>query len=244
MSWFANWFNSPFYHILYKNRDETESKFFIDNLTKKLDIKLNHHVLDLACGKGRHAIYLNSKGYKVTGVDLASESIAHAQQFRNESLDFFVHDMREPLSQKYDIILNLFTSFGYFAEENDNQKAIQSMAQSLNPKGILLIDFLNTQKVIQQLIPYEEKTLDNITFYIRKKITDNFIEKEIRFEHLGQEYEFTERVKALTLIDFEKYFSKSNLKITSLLGNYSCEPYDSINSDRLIIVGEKSSSLQ
>ncbi|MCB0512464.1 MAG: class I SAM-dependent methyltransferase, partial [Bacteroidetes bacterium] len=76
-NWFELWFNSPFYHILYKNRDQNEANIFIDNMITKLKMDYGK-ILDLACGKGRHAYYLAEKGFDVIGVDLAENSIKYA----------------------------------------------------------------------------------------------------------------------------------------------------------------------
>ena len=76
MSWFVNWFDSPYYHLLYKNRDEKEAQVFIDNLIEKLQLKKGSKLIDIACGKGRHATYFNKKGMNVVGVDLSKNSIA------------------------------------------------------------------------------------------------------------------------------------------------------------------------
>ena len=78
MSWFANWFDSPYYHTLYKNRDEKEAQVFIDNLVQHLQSPKGSTLIDIACGKGRHATYFNSLGLDVVGVDLSPNSIASA----------------------------------------------------------------------------------------------------------------------------------------------------------------------
>ena len=77
--WYASWFDTPYYHILYKDRDYTEAQGFMDNLTNYLNIPEGGKILDLACGKGRHSVYLNSLGYDVTGVDLSEKSINHTK---------------------------------------------------------------------------------------------------------------------------------------------------------------------
>ncbi|MFI0492366.1 SAM-dependent methyltransferase, partial [Flavobacterium sp.] len=116
-NWFASWFDTPYYHILYKERNDHEAQIFMDNITHYLNLPENAKVLDLACGKGRHSIYLNQLGYEVVGADLSENSIAEANKSQNETLKFQVHDMRETFDDKFDAIFNLFTSFGYF--END-----------------------------------------------------------------------------------------------------------------------------
>ena len=110
-NWFKEWFNTPYYHILYKHRNDEDAQFFMRNLTRYLNLPKSAHILDLPCGKGRHAIYLNSLGYRVTGKDLSEKSIRHAKQFENECLNFKVHDMRKPFQNQYDAVFNLFTSF-------------------------------------------------------------------------------------------------------------------------------------
>ena len=153
MSWFATWFDSPYYHLLYKNRDEKEAQVFIDNLIEKLQLKKGSKLIDIACGKGRHATYFNKKGMNVVGVDLSPNSIASAKQNENNNLQFSVHDMREVYKENhFDIVTNLFTSFGYFENKDDEQKAINAMAENLKTDGVLIIDFMNIKKVIANLI--------------------------------------------------------------------------------------------
>jgi len=120
--WFQHWFNSPYYHILYQQRDHAEAEFFIDNLCAYLKPAANARLFDIACGRGRHSIYFNSKGFDVTGIDLSIASIKYAKQYENKQLHFYVHDMRYLFYVNYfDIALNLFTSFGYF--ETDQERA-------------------------------------------------------------------------------------------------------------------------
>ena len=79
--WFQSWFNTPYYHILYQNRDYKEAELFIKNLVRYLNLDaLDDSILDLACGQGRHSIFLNSLGFRVTGIDLSEKSIKHANE--------------------------------------------------------------------------------------------------------------------------------------------------------------------
>jgi SAM-dependent methyltransferase len=238
MEWFSEWFNSPYYHVLYKNRDFKEAESFIENLIHNQHFETNQQFLDLACGKGRHAIYLNSKGFKVLGLDIAPESIVEAQQSANKTLHFAVHDMRNSLQPygKFDFILNLFTSFGYFEQDADNFKTIQAIKSALQPGGTLILDFMNTEKVIQNLVPHEVKTIDNITFNITRKLENGFIIKQIQFEDLNRAYLYEERVCALSKAHFENYFAAAGLKIQTMYGNYELDPYDKNNAPRMIFV--------
>src|SRR6185295_11720123 len=99
--WFEAWFDSPYYHVLYKQRDEPEAQAFLDNLIKLLKPPKTARILDVACGRGRHALYLNKKGYQVFGFDLSKKNIDYNKQFENNNLQFFVHDMREAFRVNY-----------------------------------------------------------------------------------------------------------------------------------------------
>lgn len=235
-NWFSSWFDTPYYHILYKNRGEEEAREFMRNLVSFLKLPEKAEILDLACGKGRHSIFLNKLGYDVTGVDLSANSIAYARQFENQNLKFDTHCMCKPLSQKFDAVFNLFTSFGYFEEEEDNFKAIQAIKDELKPNAYGVIDFMNVKKVIRKLIPSEVKTVKDIDFHISRKVEEGFILKNILFQDQGKEHFYTEKVRALELEDFREYFSKAGLELLHCFGNYQLEEYDEEQSDRLILV--------
>jgi SAM-dependent methyltransferase len=238
--WFASWFDSPYYHTLYKNRNYDEAESFIDKLIAILDPPQQARFLDLACGKGRHSFFLNKHGFDVTGVDLSPASIKSASAFENESLHFYVHDMRRLFRTNYfDFILNLFTSFGYFEHERDEAATIDAVAKGLKPGGVFVIDFFNAAKVKANLKAFDEIVMENIRFQIRKKEESGYIFKTIEFSDKGKHYHFEERVRALTLPDFEKYFDACGLKTVHLWGGYDLSPFDADHSDRLIIAAKK-----
>ncbi len=234
--WYTSWFDTPFYHILYKDRDYEEASFFMKKLTSFLNLSEKSKILDLACGKGRHAKYLNKIGYNVTGVDLSVSSIEYAKQFESENLHFEVYDMCLPYPDKFDAVFNLFTSFGYFEKENDNLRTIKSIKEELKPNGFGVIDFLNTNYVKNNLVPTEVKTVEGIDFYIHRYLEDGYIFKDIRFTHENERYFYTERVKALTLEDFKTYFFEAGVKLVSCFGDYQLNEFDEKNSERLILI--------
>lgn len=238
--WFQNWFSSPYYHILYHQRNDEEAEFFIDNLCTFLKPAENFQLLDIACGRGRHAVYLNKKGYDVTGIDLSNASIKFAKQFENENLQFYVHDMRYTFYINYfNIAFNLFTSFGYFETENDHIKALKAFHKSLKKSGILVLDYFNSEKIMRNLAHQEVKHIDGIDFYIIKKIANGKIIKSISFEHKNKDFAFKEEVKAFTKSDFERMFEKSGFRILNHFGDYALNPFDENKSDRLIFICQK-----
>lgn len=238
--WYHNWFNSPYYHILYKQRDEEEAELFMDNLCALLTPPKEAQLLDIACGRGRHAIYLNKKGYDVTGIDLSEESIKHATLHENAHLHFFVHDMRNLFYiNHFDFAFNLFTSFGYFENRNDNNKAMRAFASTLRQGGKLVLDFMNTQKIINSLVIKETKESEGIVFHINRKVENGFIVKEIIFADHDKNFAFKEEVQALMQSDFEDYFKRNGLEVERIFGDYELNPFDTAHSDRLIFVCRK-----
>lgn len=235
-TWYASWFDTPYYHILYKDRDYDEAQLFIDNLSQYLNLPEDAKVLDLACGRGRHSIYLNKLGHNVIGADLSENSIAYAKQFENDTLKFEVHDMRKPFDEKFDTILNLFTSFGYFPEEEDNITTLKAIQSSLTEYGLAVMDFMNAEKVIKNLVPTEIKTVEGIDFHITRKYENGFIYKNIKFEDNGESFDFTERVRALTLQDFETMMEKADIYLLDIFGNYKLQKFHNQESDRLIMI--------
>lgn len=234
--WFASWFNTPYYHILYKDRNYAEAGLFMENLTQYLNLPENAKILDLACGRGRHSKYLNKLGYNVIGADLSEKSIAEASKFSNQNLHFVVHDMREPFAEKFDAVFNLFTSFGYFENDEDNLTTLKAIKNSLNEYGFAVIDFMNVDYVLKNLIPEETKTIDGIDFHIKRYEKDNQIYKDISFADNGSEYNYTEKVKALRLENFESLMQEAGIHLLDIFGDYKLHKFDKKQSERLIMI--------
>ncbi len=238
--WFAEWFDSKYYHILYKNRNHQEAEAFLSKLISFLKPNLSDTIIDLACGKGRHSIYLNKLGYNVTGVDLSANSINEANTFANENLKFEMADLRNlPYNNAFEIGLNLFTSFGYFESDEVNKEVFSQFNKILKPNGIILVDFLNASKIFAQTNNVETKEIEGIQFLINKKIENNRVIKTIEFSDNGNKNFYSESVQLLELRDFEKLVEQTSFKLLHVFGNYHLDPYNQELSDRLIIVAQK-----
>ncbi len=235
--WYKNWFNTPYYHILYKDRNDREAELFIRKITKFLELPKTTHILDLPCGKGRHSKFFNSLGYQVTGADLSENSIAFAKQFENDKLSFKVHDMLVPFVNSYDVIVNLFTSFGYF-DNVQNKRVLQNIKNALNPNGYFIFDFLNARYIKENLISNEIKVVDSIPFYIERSITNGEIIKNISFAADGQNFSFSEVVKYLDVETIKNMLQEVGFEISSIFGDYELNPFDEASSERLVIVAQ------
>jgi SAM-dependent methyltransferase len=151
-----------------------------------------------------------------------------------------VHDMREPFRQNYfDAVLNLFTSLGYFSDECDNEKVFKNVDQALKPGGLFVIDFFNSNKVLESFHNEYTEKRGGITFQIKKQVINKRINKHIEFNCGKEEYYFEEQVSLLTLADFENFSKNTHLKLENTFGNYHFEKFEPLHSERLIVIFRK-----
>ncbi|KAA3621577.1 MAG: class I SAM-dependent methyltransferase [Bacteroidetes bacterium] len=238
--WFEAWFDSPYYHLLYKKRDESEAQEFIDKLLVYLDPSPRATMLDLACGKGRFSRYLADKGYLVTGLDLSVNNIEFARQFEAVNLSFFTQDMRKVFRVNYfDFIFSFFTSFGYFESVKDDLKSLQSVSKGLKDGGVYVLDFFNSEFVISNLIEKELKTVAGVDFQIDKWIKGPHVFKSITIDDNGNIHKFQERVRLFRLDELQHLVEKSGMKIIKVFGDYTLSDFDPENSQRMILVIKK-----
>lgn len=240
--WYKSWFNSPYYHKLYFERDESEAERFITRLLAHLQPAPGSRMLDIACGRGRHARFLASGGFDVTGIDLSFESIAYAKQFETDNLHFFQHDMRLPSWVNYfDYAFNFFTSFGYFDTRREHDDAIRTIAQSVKPGGYLVFDYLNVHYTEDRLVHNEVKQIEGVDYEIHRWHDDSFFYKRIIVTgQLPEEkFEHTEKVAKLSLGDFNDMFAYQNVQIQEVFGDYQLSDYHVSTTPRLIMIARK-----
>jgi SAM-dependent methyltransferase len=238
--WFELWFDTSYYNLLYKNRDTKEACLFIDRLIDFIKPDYGSSFLDLACGSGRHSIYLAEKGFTVTGIDISKNSIEKAKTTQLPNLTFLTHDMRSPLPNiPYDYVLSLFTSFGYFDNVNDDEKVLQNAYDSLMENGLFVFDFMNSVNVKNTLVASEVKTESEIIFFITRKIESGKIIKTIKFSDKGDNYEFNEKVSLYHHTEVEKMIKTAVFFIEERFGDYLLKDFDESSSKRLIILARK-----
>ncbi|HKK45969.1 MAG TPA: class I SAM-dependent methyltransferase [Balneolaceae bacterium] len=242
MDWFEKWFDSPLYEKLYANRDEAEAARLVELLEETLPLGECSKILDLGCGRGRHSINLSKKGYDVTGIDLSEEAIATArekvQNLGLRHIRFEVRDMRHPLPETFDAIVNLFTTFGYFRTDEENASVFESVQKMLKPGGIFVLDYLNANKVRKSFVPSEKGEFKNIHYEIERYISDNSIHKDIEFsgDNIGGTKKYSERVKLYDCSWFKRKMAEHDLVIDQVYGDYEGHDFDPDSSSRLLII--------
>lgn len=245
MSWFEEWFDSPLYEKLYAYRNKNEANKLADLIEREIPASDFPHILDLGCGRGRHSITLAERGYSVLGIDLSKEVIKKASDIARErglkNLHFEVGDMRRPLDKKFDAVVNLFTSFGYFLRDNENARVIKSVETMLDESGVFILDYLNAYKVSENLIPEENEEFQDLMVHIQREIRGNMVYKHIRFtgEDINKPIEYHERVKLYELDWFKNVFEEYGFELITVYGSYDGETFDKEKSPRLLMVARK-----
>lgn len=242
MDWFEEWFDSPLYEKLYADRDEVEATRLVELLVETLDLNKCSKILDLGCGRGRHSISLNKKGYRVKGIDLSPQAIKTAREkVKNlglENISFEVRDMRNPLPETFDAIVNLFTTFGYFSTDQENAKVLDSVVSMLEPDGVFVLDFLNAEKVKKSYRPSDSGFFQGIEYNVSRYIKNGAIYKDIEFigDRVNGHRKYSERVKLYGLDWFKEEMEKRNLHIEHVYGDYRGNDFDPETSPRLLII--------
>jgi SAM-dependent methyltransferase len=231
-------------HMFTDERAEKESAF----VASALDLKPGAQVLDLCCGQGRHAVQLAKRGLKVTGLDLNPDYVELAQKAAlagNVSIEPVVADMRAiPFHNKFEAILNMYSSFGYLESEAEDLKVLQSAAKALQAGGVLLLDMLNREWAIDNYIPNDWHTGTDGTLYVERRDLDlatsrmhvHFIvvdPKGGRRESIGH------NIRLYTLTEMTRLLDRVGFQVTAVFGGFEHEAY-SIGTRRMIIIARKS----
>ena len=237
--WFESWFDTPYYHLLYKNRDDREAQNFLDLILAQIPINPPASILDLACGKGRHAIYLAQKGFDVTGMDLSPANIAAASQSSHEHLRFEIKDMRDDLgNDRFDAVFNLFTGFGYFETDEENFSVFENVKNALKTNGYFLFDYLNEPYVRSLTTDVTEFDIEGIQFSTQKEFHGRTVIKRIEVSDGDAKYHFSEQVNMYQKQEIIDQLQTVGLTIEKIWGNYDLQPHENL-SPRLIVIAKK-----
>lgn len=239
MAWYQNWFDTEYYHSLYQHRDESEAEQLVQKISDSFPASKYPLLCDAACGKGRHAKSFADKGFKVDAFDLSANSIAEAKKHEAPNLHFFEHDITQDFGvNKYDIITNLFTSFGYFDLGVFDLKALSAINDAIKPEGVFVQDYLNAN-LVQPDDMWQVKKIDGFLFRTKKVIEGNKVIKKIEVVDQGIKHEFQEQVALFRLREFDQMYKTSQFEILNVYGDYKFNSFVPDESPRLILVSKK-----
>ncbi len=232
-----DWFSSPYYGILYRHRNDDEARGFMQALMEKGVLPNKSDVLDLCCGNGRHSRFLAELGMNVTGIDISEQKIEEARTHSDSTIDFRVADMRDlNLSKAFDVILNLFTSFGYFDSRTDNLRVLNGIHGHLKPGGHFVLDYFNAGKVKAALPHRGGAMCGDVQIRFHKYEDVGMVIKDIEVKDGETIHHFREKVQLIEEPEFIKLLNEVGFEVLHIFGNYSLEPFQPIESDRLILI--------
>ena len=241
--WFRSWFNSEEYLEVYQHRNEEDARKLLSLIIQNTSLKVNSLILDAACGAGRHLIDLTAKKFNAFGFDLSMNLLRKAKLDSKEKsiqLNVFCSDIRNvALKQKFDLILNLFTSFGYFYTDTENFLFVMNAFELLNDGGIYVLDYFNANYLIQNLVSESRKHFGCKTIIEKRKIADERVVKEIIICHNGSENSYFESVQLYSKEKIIDEFQKIGFKMQRVFGDYEGSKFDENNSPRLILFFRK-----
>ncbi len=241
--WFENWFNSEEYLDVYNHRNSEDAEKLMNLILKAIPLKKEAKVLDAACGTGRHSIILAKKGFDVTAFDL-SKTLLNIGKSKAEELglniNFINADIRKFfLDIQFSLIINLFTSFGYFETDKENYSFVKNAFTMLQKDGLYVLDFLNKTYVEKNLIPRSEKKVNNKVIIENRKISAGRVIKNIQILEGENQLNYVESVRLYSADDIVENFEDIGFKIEKIFGSYSGEEYSKEDSQRLIIIFKK-----
>lgn len=262
--WFEEWFASDYYLKLYSHRDTDEADACIDLILRATGFTepqqgRRRRALDLASGPGRHAIALARRGFDVTAVDLSPTLLRHAQHEAEEAgvaVDFIESDMRDiEFDGEFDLGVQLFTSFGYFDDEDDDMLVLRHVRTSLRDGGYYALDLINEQHLRRNLVSQSTRSFDGILALEERWIEAGRVNKRIVIPgsrrgssehgaHVADEpgaspvndVRFTETVRLFAPATIERMLRDAGLVPTSWFGDYDGSSYDATDSTRMIVV--------
>jgi cyclopropane fatty-acyl-phospholipid synthase-like methyltransferase len=241
--WFEEWFNTEEYLDVYLHRNKADAEKLVSLILKNIELQPEANVIDLACGTGRHSILFAEKGFNVTAVDLSENLLNVARKTAREQklkIEFVNADLRKfCIASKYDLAINLFTSFGYFEDEEENLSFFSEAFELLNNKGYFIIDFFNTNFIRQNLIPYSEDLINGQKIIQERKIVGNRVVKKILITKNGTRKNFMESVRMYSDRDLISTIQNNNFRIEKVFGDYNGSKFDLNSSPRIIIISSK-----
>lgn len=239
--WFETWFDSPEYDLVYQHRTREEADRFVNLLISTLALPKGSRVVDIACGRGRHALAFARNGMDVHGYDLSERALRIAKEraeLENLRLSLYAHDKRVPVCTSCaDLVVNLFTAFGYFATDEEHRNALRAMLHAVKPGGYFVQDFLNPEFVRAHLEPESRQDLGGLRVDIQRRVEHGRVHKTLTVFREYERYTFEESVALLTPEKITQWLQEAGFTLLHHWGTYDGQPW-SPNSPRSILIAQ------
>lgn len=243
MTWYKDWFNSEYYLKVYKHRDESEAERLVGLIEDNVNLDPQSAVLDMACGAGRHAIAFAKKGFNVTAVDLSQRLLEEAKKNTIDAgvnIDFVLSDILDfQTDKKFDLVVNLFTSIGYFKDDEENYAVLKKANSLLGEEKYFVLDYFNKDFLLKNLVPTSIISENGLKITQNRSIEGNRVVKKIIIENDGSFQEFYESVRLYSFEETKSIVERAGFKIIKEVGDFYGNPYKIESSPRLILIARK-----
>ncbi|MBW4571533.1 MAG: class I SAM-dependent methyltransferase [Tolypothrix carrinoi HA7290-LM1] len=223
----------------------------VDGIINLLGLSRGDKILDLCCGYGRHSINLAQRGYQIVGQDLSEVFLHRAKEdakAHDVEVQWIHKDMRDiPFKNTFDAAINMFTAFGYFENEDENQKVFQQVHKALKPGGCFLIDIIHRDALMRQYLPYVVTRNDDGSIVIYERHFDlytsrNKVRTTVIFPD-DRRAESYETVHIYTLTDLVRMFEIAGFQVQAYYGGLNGSPL-TLDTLRMVVIGRKAASSQ
>lgn len=218
--WFTRWFGRE-YLDLYPHRNDAEARAAVALVRRVSGATTPARALDLACGSGRHTRAL-AEWLPAVGFDL-SATLLRVARSESPALPFVRGDMRSlPFARgAFDLVVNLFTSFGYFATDAEHRRVLREVCRVTRPGGTFVLDYLNAPQVRARLVPRDRRRVNGRMVTQRRRIADagRYVEKEISAD--GCAHTYLERVRLFTPSDLRQLLEENGFVVCDAFGDYT-----------------------
>jgi len=241
--WFKDWFASDFYLSVYSHRNDEDASKFLNKVLSFVSVPAGSKVLDAACGAGRHSVIMAQKGFDVTAFDLSQplldKAIEKAVEL-NLNIKFSREDLRYvSYNERFNLILNIFTSFGYFYNDDENFAFIRSAYNMQEEEGVFIFDYLNEKYLRGRLVPSTRKIVNGFEVLEEREIKNNRVVKKITIRKDNDSLDYEESVQLYSFNEIIERFKEIGYKAVKSFGSYECTPFIPDESDRIIIIFQK-----
>lgn len=239
-SWFEEHFQEDYLRV-YDHRDEIKAANELEKIMEYVPLKKGMKVIDLCCGNGRHARWLARRGFYVTGIDLSTALLKKAIELTEGiPVQYQRGDIRNiPLLQEYDGAFNLFTSFGYFTDDAENELVFTKASDALKNNGWFVFDYLNPTYVKNNLVPEDEMEKDGLFIKQEREVKSGYVFKRITIKEGDSKREYMERVKLYEQEAIKEMLMRNNFTVKHIFGDYDASIYDKNDSPRQIFICQK-----
>ena len=242
-NWYREWFGED-YLTVYKHRNSGDAKALIGLIRANVPLDYYMRVLDLGCGNGRHAFALLPHVQKIFGLDLSEHLLRVAVKQKTDNVlkswpAFIRGDMRHlPFKQPFDLILSLFTSFGYFDNDEQHEDVAIGMVKMMKEGGYLVLDYLNAGYVTEHLKAKGKRQVEDMEVDELRWIDNGRVYKKISLHQNDEQRIFYESVRLFSFDELSLLLRKAGIKIINTYGNYLGDAY-SVDTPRMIFIGIK-----